>query len=159
MSVKIIAVGKLKERYLKDGCEEYIKRISGFDKIEVIELQDEKIPNNSSVQDEERIKKIEGEKILKNINDNDYVITLCIEGKTLSSENFASKIDELKTYGNSNQVFIIGGSLGISDEVKSISKFKLSFSPMTLPHHLMRLVLLEQIFRAYKINSNQVYHK
>ncbi len=159
MSIKIIAVGKLKEKYLKDGCEEYIKRISGFDKIEIIELQDEKIPNNSSLQDEEKIKKIEGEKILKYISDNDFVISLCIEGSELSSEKFASKIDELKTYGNSNQVFIIGGSLGISDDVKNISKFKLSFSPMTLPHHLMRLVLLEQIFRAYKINSNQVYHK
>ncbi len=159
MSIKIIAVGKLKEKYLKDGCEEYIKRITGFDKIEVIELQDEKIPNNSSIQDEEKIKKIEGEKILKHISESDYVIALCIEGNTLSSEKFAAKIDELKTYGNSNQVFVIGGSLGISDEVKNISKFKLSFSPMTLPHHLMRLVLLEQIFRAYKINSNQIYHK
>ncbi len=159
MSIKIIAVGKLKEKYLKDGCEEYIKRISGFDKIEVIELQDEKIPNNSSNQDEENIKRIEGEKILRYINDDDFVITLCIEGKTLSSEEFASKIDHLKTYGNSNQVFIIGGSLGISDKIKELSKLKLSFSPMTLPHHLMRLVLLEQIFRAYKINSNQIYHK
>ncbi len=159
MAVKVIAVGKLKEKYLKDGCDEYIKRISGFDKIEVVELQDEKIPNNASIQDEEKIKKIEGERILKHISTDDYVITLCIEGKTLSSENFAKKIDELKTYGDSNQVFIIGGSLGLSDEVKNKSKLKLSFSPMTLPHHLMRLVLLEQIFRAYKINSNQTYHK
>ncbi len=159
MSVKIIAVGKLKEKYLKDGCEEYVKRISGFDKVEVIELQDEKIPNNSSFQDEEKIKKIEGERILKHITKDDYVITLCIEGKTLSSEEFAGKIDELNTYGDSSQVFVIGGSLGISDEVKNNSQFKLSFSPMTLPHHLMRLVLLEQIFRTYKINSNQIYHK
>ncbi len=159
MAIKIIAVGKLKEKYLSDGCKEYVKRISGFDKIEVIELQDEKIPNNASFQDEEKIKKIEGQKILKHISNDDYVITLCIEGKQLSSEKFAAKIDELKTYGNSNQVFVIGGSLGISDEVKELSKFKLSFSPMTLPHHLMRLVLLEQIFRACKINSNQIYHK
>ena len=150
--LKIITVGSIKEKYLKDGIEEYTKRLKKYTSIEIIELKDE------SFQDEAKVKKIEGEKILKNIKDKDYVITLEIEGKQLTSVELAKKIDQIYLT-NSDITFVIGGSLGLSDEVKARSNYALSFSKMTFPHQLFRLVLLEQIYRSYKINNNESYHK
>lgn len=150
--IKIICLGKIKEDYLIKGIEEYKKRISKYQNIEIYELQDE----NTS--DKKVTLKKEKERILKIINPKDYIITLEIEGKELTSEEFAKKIDEIFII-NSNITFIIGGSFGLDDEIKNLSKMKLSFSKMTFPHQLFRLVLLEQIYRAFKINNNEEYHK
>ena len=159
MKIKIICVGKIKEKYLKDAIEEYSKRISRFAKLEIIELGDEKIPDNASGAEEEKILKTEGEKILKHIAPKDYVISLCVEGKNISSQELAQKIDAVTLDGSSTIAFIIGGSLGLDNSVKSASSFKLSFSKMTFPHQLMRVILLEQVYRAFKINANEEYHK
>ena len=150
--IKIITVGSIKEKYLKDGIEEYLKRIRKYTNIEIIELKDE------SFQDEIKVKKTEGEKILKNIKDKEYVITLEIEGKMLTSTELAKKIDQIYLT-NSDITFVIGGSLGLSAEVRQRSNYALSFSKMTFPHQLFRLILLEQIYRSYKINNNESYHK
>ena len=150
--IKIITVGSIKEKYLKDGIEEYLKRIRKYTNIEIIELKDE------SFQDEIKVKKTEGEKILKNIKDKEYVITLEIEGKMLTSTELAKKIDQIYLT-NSDITFVIGGSLGLSEEVRQRSNYALSFSKMTFPHQLFRLILLEQIYRSYKINNNESYHK
>lgn len=159
MKIKIICVGKLKEKYLKDGISEYIKRLSRFCKTEIIELNDEKIPDNASKAEEDIVIKNEGEKILKHIQKGEYVISLCVEGKNISSTGLAEKINEITLSGLSTITLIIGGSLGIDDKIKNLSDFKLSFSKMTFPHQLMRLILLEQIYRAFKINANEEYHK
>ncbi|MBE7038884.1 MAG: 23S rRNA (pseudouridine(1915)-N(3))-methyltransferase RlmH [Ruminococcaceae bacterium] len=159
MKIKIICVGKLKEKYLKDGISEYIKRLSRFCKTEIIELNDEKIPDNASKAEEDIVIKNEGEKILKHIQKGEYVISLCVEGKSISSTGLAEKINEITLSGLSTITLIIGGSLGIDDKIKNLSDFKLSFSKMTFPHQLMRLILLEQIYRAFKINANEEYHK
>ena len=150
--IKIICVGKIKENYLKDAIEEYKKRLSKYTKLEIIEIPDEGLT--------EPIKsmKIEGEKILKNINGKDFVVTLEINGKNIDSIELAELIDK-KLIEYSNITFIIGGSYGISEEVKSISNYRLSFSKMTFPHQLFRVLLLEQIYRAFKINNNESYHK
>ncbi len=158
MNITFIVVGKLKEKYLKDAILEYKKRIQRFAKLEIIEIPDEKIPENASQKQEEQIKEKEGEKILSKLKDNSYFITLCIEGEELSSEEFADKIKNI-SMNNSNITFAIGGSLGLWDRVKSQSNLKLSFGRMTLPHQLMRVVLTEQLYRAFKINSNESYHK
>lgn len=150
--IKIITVGNLKEKYLKDALEEYKKRISRYTNIEIIEVNDE-----GHVEQEKAIK-IEGQKILKYISNKDYLITLEIEGKQLSSEEFATKIDNI-LIENSNITFVIGGSYGLSDEIKQKSNLHLSFSKMTFPHQLFRILLLEQIYRCYKINNNESYHK
>lgn len=159
MKIKIICVGKLKEKYLKDGIEEYVKRISRFASMQIIELADEKIPDNASESMCEKIKNDEGEKILSKIRSDEYIYTLCVEGKQLDSEKFAKDISDIMLKGKSTITFIIGGSLGLSDKVKEISDFRLSFSKMTYPHQLMRLILTEQIYRAFKINANEQYHK
>ena len=159
MKIKIICVGKLKEKYLKDAINEYSKRLGRFCTLEVTELSDEKIPDNPSLAEEEKVLLCEGEKILKNIGASDYVVTLCVEGKQLSSEEFANKIHTLGLSGKSNISFIIGGSLGLHPSVKNRSDLRLGFSKMTFPHQLMRVVLLEQIYRAFKINANEKYHK
>ena len=159
MKIKIICVGKLKEKYLKDAIAEYSKRLSRFATLEIIELSDEKIPENASESEEEKVIAIEGEKILKCISSSDYVFSLCIEGRQLPSEDFAKKISQLTLLGKSTLCFVIGGSLGLSTKVKNRSDFRLSFSQMTFPHQLMRVFLLEQIYRAFKINSNEKYHK
>jgi len=159
MKIKIICVGKLKEKYLKDGISEYIKRLSRFCKTEIIELNDEKIPDNASKAEEDIVIKNAGEKILKHIQKGEYVISLCVEGKSISSTGLAEKINEITLSGLSTITLIIGGSLGIDDKIKNLSDFKLSFSKMTFPHQLMRLILLEQIYRAFKINANEEYHK
>ena len=150
--IKIITVGQLKEKYLKEAVEEYIKRIKKYTNIELIELKDE------GLVEEAKAIKIEGEKIKKYISDRDYIVTLEIEGKQISSPEFADKINSM-LIENSNIVFIIGGSYGLSAEIKQMSKFKLSFSKMTFPHQLFRVILLEQIYRGFKILNNESYHK
>lgn len=159
MKIKIICVGKLKEKYLKDGILEYTKRLSRFCKIEIIEVNDEKIPDNASKSQEDIVIKNEGEKILKHIQKGEYIISLCVEGKNISSTDLADNLKSITLSGNSTIAFIIGGSLGIDEKIKNMSDYKLSFSKMTFPHQLMRLILLEQIYRAFKINSNEEYHK
>ena len=150
--IKIITVGQLKENYLKDAIEEYKKRISKYTNLEIIELKDE------GLVEEEKAKKIEAEKIEKHLNDKDYIITLEIEGKEYTSLEFAEKIRTIQIE-NSNITFIIGGSYGLADSIKNKAKMHLSFSKMTFPHQLFRVVLLEQIYRAFKINNNENYHK
>lgn len=159
MKIKIICIGKLKEKYLKDGILEYTKRLTRFCKTEIIEITDEKIPDNASKAQEDLILKTEGEKILKHIQKGEYIISLCVEGKNISSTELADKMSNITLSGTSTITFIIGGSLGIYEKIKNLSDFKLSFSKMTFPHQLMRLILLEQIYRAFKINSNEEYHK
>lgn len=159
LKISIIAVGKLKEKYLKKGIEEFRKRLSSYVKLEIIEVADEKAPENLSEAEMEEVKRKEGARILGHIDPDAYVITLEINGKMLSSPDLARKMDELATYGKSKIIFIIGGSLGISEDVQKRSNFALSFSKMTFPHQLMRLILLEQIYRAIKINRGEPYHK
>lgn len=159
MRISIICVGKIKEKYLKLGIDEFKKRLSKYCKLEIIELDDEKAPENLSDKEMLMIKEKEGKKILSKIKDNSYVIALAIDGKNLSSEELADTINNLGVRGNSHIVFIIGGSLGLSDEILSRANYKLSFSKMTFPHQLMRLILLEQVYRAYRINSGEPYQK
>jgi 23S rRNA (pseudouridine1915-N3)-methyltransferase len=159
MKISIITVGKLKEKYLKQGIDEYLKRLSAYAKVEIIEVADEKAPEHLSEAEMEEVKRKEGERILSNLSEDTYIITLEISGRMLSSEQLAAKIDELGTYGKSKLAFIIGGSLGLSKEVQNRSDLALSFSKMTFPHQLMRLILLEQIYRAYRINRGEPYHK
>lgn len=150
--IKLIVIGQIKENYLKDAIEEYKKRISKYTNIEIIEVKDE------GLVEAEKAIKLEGEKINKYLNDKDYIITMEIEGKELTSIEFAKKIDSI-LIENSNITFIIGGSYGIANEIKNKARMHLSFSKMTFPHQLFRLLLLEQIYRAYKINNNESYHK
>jgi 23S rRNA (pseudouridine1915-N3)-methyltransferase len=159
VNITVISVGKLKEKYLKQGIEEYVKRLSGYAKIEIIEVPDEKAPENLSKLEEEQIKQKEGERILAKIPGEAYVIALAIEGKMKSSEQFAADLDKLATYGKSKVAFVIGGSLGLSKQVMKRADEALSFSKMTFPHQLMRLILLEQIYRAFRINRGEPYHK
>ncbi|PKK95434.1 MAG: 23S rRNA (pseudouridine(1915)-N(3))-methyltransferase RlmH [Tenericutes bacterium HGW-Tenericutes-5] len=158
MKIKIVAVGKIKEKYLVDGINEYLKRITRYSKIEVIEVPDEKAPDNLSARDEEIIKEKEGEKILSKIG-NEFVIVLAIEGKKLNSVELAGLIEKTISYESSEIIFVIGGSLGLDKRVSDRSNLKLSFSDMTYPHQLMRMILLEQIYRSFRINNNEPYHK
>ncbi len=158
MKIKIISVGKIKEKYLIDGIKEYSKRLSRYVKLEIIELPDEKCPENISLKDQEIIMQKEAERIINKI-DNEYVISLAIEGESFSSEELSEKIKNIMTYSNSNICFIIGGSLGLHESVSLKSDMKLSFSKMTFPHQLMRLILLEQIYRSFRIINNEPYHK
>ena len=159
MRINIVCVGKIKEKYLKLGIDEFKKRLSKYCKLEIIELEDEKAPENLSDKEMLMIKEKEGKKILSKIKDNSYVIALAIDGKNLSSEELAETINKLGVRGVSNITFVIGGSLGLSDEVLSRADYKLPFSKMTFPHQLMRLILLEQVYRAYRINNGEPYHK
>jgi 23S rRNA (pseudouridine1915-N3)-methyltransferase len=159
MRVTLICVGKLKEKYLTQGVEEYTKRLSRYCNLEIIELADEKTPDHASDTMEEMIKQKEGDRILKVLKEDSYCIALAIEGTMLSSEELAGKIDTLGVSGISHISFIIGGSLGLSDEVLKRADYKLSFSKMTFPHQLMRMILLEQIYRAYRIIKKEPYHK
>lgn len=159
MNISIITIGKLKEKYLKQGIEEYLKRLSTYAKVDIIELPDEKAPENLSQSEMEQVKLREGERILAKISEDSHVIALAIEGKMKSSEELAKEIDHLATYGKSKVAFVIGGSLGLSEEVMKRANGALSFSKMTFPHQLMRLILLEQIYRAFRINRNEPYHK
>ena len=158
MNVTIICVGKLKEDYLKSAISEYQKRLSRFADFEIIEVPDQKIPDNASKKIEEQILNKEGELILSKIKNNSYVIAMCVEGKLISSEELADEIKNISMQ-SSNITFIIGGSLGLSQDVKTRANNRISFGKITLPHQLMRVVLSEQIYRAFKINANEAYHK
>lgn len=158
MKVEIICVGKIKEKYFKDAIFEYSKRLSRYVNLEIIEVPDEKAPENISVSEQEIIKSREGERIIKHIK-NSFVIALDLKGKKLSSEDLSEFIQKSMISGVSCLTFIIGGSLGLSDEVIKRSDFRLCFSDMTFPHQLMRVILLEQIYRAERIMANEPYHK
>ncbi|MDQ0429196.1 MULTISPECIES: 23S rRNA (pseudouridine(1915)-N(3))-methyltransferase RlmH [Planococcaceae] len=159
MNISIISVGKLKEKYLKSGIEEYTKRLGSYTKINEIEVADEKAPEQLSEADMEIVKKKEAERILAKISPDAYVIALAIDGKMKTSEQLAKDIESLMTYGRSKIVFVIGGSLGLHDEVLKRADEKLSFSKMTFPHQLMRLILVEQVYRAFRIMKGEPYHK
>jgi 23S rRNA (pseudouridine1915-N3)-methyltransferase len=159
VNISIVTVGKLKEKYLKQGIEEYLKRLTAYAKVDVIEVADEKAPEILSELEMVQVKQKEGERILAKISQDTYVIALAIQGKLGSSEELADSLDKLATYGKSKIAFVIGGSLGLSDEVIKRSNEQLSFSRMTFPHQLMRLILVEQIYRAFRINRNEPYHK
>ncbi|USK39014.1 23S rRNA (pseudouridine(1915)-N(3))-methyltransferase RlmH [Cytobacillus firmus] len=159
MNISIITVGKLKEKYLKQGIDEYLKRLSAYAKLDIIEVPDEKAPEELSETEMIQVKQKEGERILAKIHPDAHVIALAIEGKMKSSEELADTLDKLATYGKSKIAFVIGGSLGLSQEVLQRADDKLSFSKMTFPHQLMKLILLEQIYRAFRINRGEPYHK
>lgn len=159
MKIKVVTVGKLKEKYLKDGIAEYSKRISRFAKFEMIELSDEKTPDKASESENQKILETEGQRILSKIADRDFVIVLAIEGKTFFSEEFSKQLEETSIKGFSTLTFIIGGSLGLSSSVKNRANLSVSFGRLTLPHQLMRLVLVEQIYRAFTIQQGFPYHK
>ena len=159
MKITLITVGKIKEKYLKDAIAEYSKRLSKYCKLTVIEVADEKTPDQASEAVENSIRTKEGERILKHIKVDMYVITLEIGGKMLSSEELSAKLEELGLKGKSNVAFVIGGSIGLGEEVLARSDYALSFSKMTFPHQLMRVILLEQIYRSYRIIHREPYHK
>ena len=159
MKIKIVTVGKLKEKYLKDGIAEYSKRLSRFANLEMIELADEKTPDRASDSENQKIIELEGTRILSKIGDRDFVIVLAIEGKTLSSEEFSKQLEQAPINGFSTLTFVIGGSLGLSPQVKKRANLSISFGRLTLPHQLMRLVLVEQIYRAFTIQQGSPYHK
>jgi len=159
MRVTIVCVGKLKEKYWKDAVAEYEKRLSRYVKLEIIEIADEKTPDGSSLAQDEEVRVKEGERILKVVKEGAYVAALAIEGKMLSSEDLAAFISDKGIRGISHLMFIIGGSLGLSQDVMKRADFALSFSKMTFPHQMMRVVLLEQIYRAQRIVNNEPYHK
>ncbi len=159
MNIKIITVGKLKEKYLKDAIAEYAKRLTRYCKLEVVELADEKTSENASQKEEDMVKDKEGKNILQKIKDNEYVIALDLKGKHITSEEFAEFISEKAVMGQPNITFVIGGSLGISQEVLARADYKLCFSKMTFPHQLFRVMLFEQIYRAFRIINGEPYHK
>ena len=159
MNIYIISVGKIKEKYLKDAIVEYSKRLSRYCRLEIIEVADEKTPDNASEKEELLIKEKEGAAILRHTRDNMHVVALDLKGRMLSSEEFSKHIDNCGIQGESNVAFIIGGSLGLSAEVLKRADFSISFSKMTFPHQLMRVILLEQIYRSYRIMSGEPYHK
>lgn len=158
MNITVIAVGKLKESYLRDGCSEYIKRLGAFVKINVVEIAEERATDNPSQSEINNIIEKEGERIMAKIPKGAAVIPLCIEGKEYSSPDFSKLIENI-SMNSSHICFVIGGSFGLSDAVKSAGKYKLSFGKMTLPHQLARMVLLEQVYRAFSISNNSKYHK
>ena len=159
MKITLLTVGRIKEKYLKDAIAEYSKRLSKYCKLEIIEVADEKTPDNASEVVENVIRDKEGERLLKYVKDDAFVITLEIKGKMMTSEELAEKIDTLGIRGVSHIMFIIGGSIGLGEDVIKRSDFALSFSKMTFPHQLMRVILLEQIYRSYRIISGEPYHK
>ena len=159
MNVTVLCVGKLKERYWTDAVKEYSKRLSAYCSIRTEEVKEARLPDNAGKAEEENVKEAEGKELLRRIKNDDYVITLEIKGKMLSSEELAEKMERLSVDGKSSVVFVIGGSLGLSGEVSERADMKLSFSAMTFPHQMMRVILLEQIYRSFKINRNEKYHK
>ncbi|MBO4310251.1 MAG: 23S rRNA (pseudouridine(1915)-N(3))-methyltransferase RlmH [Lachnospiraceae bacterium] len=159
MNIYVLCVGKIKEKFYREAVCEYSKRLSKFCKLSIIEVDDEETSQNASVATENAVKDKEGDRILKKIPSNSYVFTLEIDGKKTDSVGFSKKINDLCIKGQSNLCFIIGGSLGLSDNVKNKANEKISFSDMTFPHQLMRVILLEQIYRSFKIINNEPYHK
>ena len=159
IKITVIAVGSLKEKYLKEAVSEYLKRLSAFAKVTVTEINECRSSSDPSDAEIEAVKKKEGDAILSKIPKSAYVIPMCIEGTQLSSEEISSKIEEIAVRGTPEIVFIIGGSFGLSEEVKKAGQFRLSFGKITLPHQLMRVLLLEQIYRALSISNHSKYHK
>ncbi len=159
MQVEVLCVGKLKESYLREACHEYLKRLSRFCKVNIVEFKDEAVSENASESLIFQAIEREGERILSKVQDRDYVVSLCVEGKMLSSEELSKELSRIEQIGAGRLVLIIGGSYGLSEKVKKRSNLRLSFSKMTFPHQLMRVILLEQLYRAYKINANESYHK
>jgi len=159
VTINIIAVGKIKEKYFTDAVNEYSQRLSAFCKLNIIELKDESIPQNPNVSQIAEVLSKEANAILSKLPKESYIFALCVEGEQLSSEGLAEKIETIQTSGKSSLTFIIGGSVGLSDEIKSRTNVKLSFSKMTFPHQLFRIMLVEQIYRAFKIMNRQTYHK
>lgn len=159
MNVTVIAVGKIKEKYYTEAVKEYAKRLNRYCKLNIIEMADEQTPDGAGPALEEQIRQKEGQRILKNLKEDSYVIALAIQGKKLSSEAFAGRLEQLAISGKSHVTFLIGGSLGLSGEVLSRADYLLSFSDMTFPHQLMRVILLEQVYRCYRIIHHEPYHK
>ncbi|AMQ04515.1 MULTISPECIES: 23S rRNA (pseudouridine(1915)-N(3))-methyltransferase RlmH [Sporosarcina] len=159
MNITIVTVGKLKEKYLKMGIEEFSKRLGAYAKVNIVEVADEKAPESLSDADMEIVKKKEAERILAKFGSDTYVIALAIEGKMKTSEELAADLESLMTYGRSKVAFVIGGSLGLHDSVIKRADELLSFSKMTFPHQMMKLILLEQVYRAFRIMKNEPYHK
>lgn len=159
MNITIVSVGKLKEKYLKMGIDEYVKRLGGYAKMDIIEVPDEKAPEQLSDAEMEIVKKKEGERILSKLSPDTYVIALAINGKMKTSEQMAADLESLMTYGKSKIAFVIGGSLGLNNEVLKRADEQQSFGKMTLPHQLMKLVLVEQIYRSFRIMKGEPYHK
>ncbi len=159
LQVKVLVVGRIKENYLKEGIKEYSKRLSAYIKLEIIEVEDEPCPERLSAAEEAKVRQKEGERLLRLVTKQDYVILLEIKGKELSSPDLARLLEERALLGQSAIVFVVGGSLGVDQAVAKRADFKWSFSKLTFPHQLIRLILLEQIYRACKINKNEPYHK
>ena len=159
MKITIVAMGKLKGKYLKEGISEYSKRLSRFCELQIIEVEDEQAPENLSVSQEEQVKRREAERIIKRVKEGSVLIVLDLKGKKLSSEEFSDKLNSFFISGKSHITFVIGGSLGLDEELVRKADFSLSLSDMTFPHQLARLILVEQIFRAFKILNNETYHK
>lgn len=159
MKLSIVAVGKLKEKYLKEGINEYSKRLSRFCELQIIEVDDEQAPENLSASQEKQVKKREAERIIKRVKEDSALIVLDLKGKKLNSEEFADKLNSFFISGKSHITFVIGGSLGLDEELIQKADFRLCLSDMTFPHQLARLILLEQVFRAFKILNNEPYHK
>ena len=159
MNITVISLGKLKEKYLRDAIDEYSKRIAAYGKLDIIELNPVRLSDNPSQTEISNALSKEAEEIKKKIPSGSYIYALCIEGKELSSEKLAESINSALLNGKSNIVFIIGSSFGMSEEIKRLADYRLSFSPMTFPHQLMRVMLLEQVYRAFQINNNGKYHK
>ena len=159
MKITLVTVGKIKEKFYTDAIAEYAKRLSRYCKLEIIQVADEKTPDKASDALNEQIKATEAERLMKHIRDQDYVIALAIDGKMLDSVQLSQKIGQLGVEGKSSIAFVIGGSLGLGDQVLRRADFKLSFSKMTFPHQLMQMILLEQIYRGYRILNHEPYHK
>ena len=159
MKITCVVVGKIKEKYFTDAIKEYSKRLGRYCKLEMVELADEKTPDGASEAEEQAIREKEGERILKALKDDAYVIALAIEGKMLDSVELSRKIESLGIGGTSHIAFVIGGSLGLAPAVMKRADYALSFSRMTFPHQLMRVVLLEQLYRSYRIIKHEPYHK
>lgn len=159
LQIKIVAVGKIREKFLMEGLKEYAKRLSAYIRLEMTEIADEPCPERLSPADEERVKDREGERLLKGIGPQEHVILLDLQGKEFTSPDFSEYMDDLALTGKSSVTFIIGGSLGVSAEVRKRADYRWSFSRLTFPHPLMRLMLLEQIYRAMRISKGEPYHK
>ena len=157
--IRIIACGKMREKWMKEGAAEYLKRLSAYEKVEVIEVQDEKAPQSNSAADDRRVVRIEGERLLKAIHPDDWVILLDLAGKTAGSEALAEKIEKLKTSGHSRIAFVIGGSLGVSEDLRKRADERWKLSDNTFPHQLCRIIVLEQVYRAFRIINHEPYHK
>lgn len=159
MKITIAAVGKLKERYLKDGITEYVKRLSRFSDVEIVEVDDEHAPESLSAAQEAQVKQREAERLLKRVKDGTYIVLLDLAGEMLDSEKFSTKLENIMLSGDSHITFIIGGSLGLDQSLINAANYRICLSKMTFPHQLARLILLEQVYRAFKIMKNETYHK